>query len=64
MLTIILKGTGHDGPGRLLHAGDTGDPIAQRAMGYADTDPTPVPPGRPNRDTAATYEEAKSERIR
>ena len=32
--------------------------LAQRAMGYADTDPTPVPPGRPNRDTAATYEEA------
>ena len=37
--------------------------LAQRAMGYADDDPTPSSPGRPNRDTAATYEEAKSERI-
>ena len=38
--------------------------LAQRAMGYADADPTPDVSGRPNRDTAATYEEAKSERLR
>ena len=37
--------------------------LAQRAMGYADVDPTPVPPDRPNRDTTATYEEAKRERL-
>lgn len=37
--------------------------LAQRAMGYADADPTPPdPPGCPNRDTAASYEAARRER--
>ena len=37
--------------------------LAQRGIGFpADQDPTPYVPGRPNRDTAATYEEAKRER--
>ena len=37
--------------------------LAQRGIGFpADEEPLPYTPGYPNRDTPATYEEAKSER--
>ena len=39
--------------------------LAQRGIGFpADEEPLPYTPGYPNRDTPATYEEAKSERQR
>ena len=54
----------HDDDSRDYFTHEIREILAQRGIGFPeDEEPTPHVPGRPNRDTAATYEEAKSERL-